>query len=314
VEHHATILALFAADTMRFELEPDNIKQPDESLIADLRRVAALVQPAGITKARYNKYGRWCASTMQKRFGNWNEALSRAGIKPTKLVFISREDIIEDIKAVGRLLGTNTLTRMQYETNGHFSTGPIYRIFDDWPAAARAAGIEPAIELPDVTDELCFETIETVWQRLGRQPRQKQVIKPEAKVSADTITRRFGSWRKALEAFVAFVNRIDDAETSDTTIEPEPVRSSDLTGEAVLAPRQTTSRTAGWKLRFLVMRRDNFRCRLCGKSPANDPTTVLVIDHITAWVKGGPTHYENLQTLCELCNGGKSDLALGTHK
>jgi len=71
-----------------------------------------------------------------------------------------------------------------------------------------------------------------------------------------------------------------------------------------------TPRAPGWKLRFLVMRRDNFRCLQCGKSPANNLGTVLVIDHITPWSKGGATVHENLRTLCDVCIGGRSNLDL----
>jgi len=35
---------------------------------------------------------------------------------------------------------------------------------------------------------------------------------------------------------------------------------------------------------------------------------VLHIDHVTPWSKGGETEMDNLQTLCEPCNLGKSDL------
>jgi 5-methylcytosine-specific restriction endonuclease McrA len=57
------------------------------------------------------------------------------------------------------------------------------------------------------------------------------------------------------------------------------------------------------------MRRDGFRCRHCGRSPATSPGTVLVIDHIVPWSQWGETEYDNLQTLCVECNGGKSDLS-----
>jgi 5-methylcytosine-specific restriction endonuclease McrA len=61
-------------------------------------------------------------------------------------------------------------------------------------------------------------------------------------------------------------------------------------------------------MRFLIMRRDNFKCNACGKSPTNNPGTELHIDHILAWDKGEETIFENLQTLCSVCNIGKSNL------
>ena len=75
-------------------------------------------------------------------------------------------------------------------------------------------------------------------------------------------------------------------------------------------PAKKTLRAVNWRLRFLVMRRDDFKCRQCGCSPAIKPGTVLVVDHVVPWSKGGETTIDNLQTLCEPCNGGKSDLPI----
>lgn len=57
-------------------------------------------------------------------------------------------------------------------------------------------------------------------------------------------------------------------------------------------------------LRYDILRRDGFRCVLCGAS-SNDGVK-LHIDHIFPVSKGGKTVPENLRTLCERCNRGKS--------
>lgn len=67
------------------------------------------------------------------------------------------------------------------------------------------------------------------------------------------------------------------------------------------------SRTISNKLRYTVLKRDNFKCCACGASPAKNPSIELHIDHIVPWSKGGDTVLENLQTLCSKCNIGKSD-------
>jgi len=51
-------------------------------------------------------------------------------------------------------------------------------------------------------------------------------------------------------------------------------------------------------LRFLVMRKDKFKCKNCGRSPATGQSIVLHVDHIKLWANGGETVLENLQTLC----------------
>lgn len=58
-------------------------------------------------------------------------------------------------------------------------------------------------------------------------------------------------------------------------------------------------------LRYDIMKRDGFRCVLCGRS-ANDHVT-LHVDHILPVSKGGKTEYGNLRTLCSDCNMGKRD-------
>lgn len=58
-------------------------------------------------------------------------------------------------------------------------------------------------------------------------------------------------------------------------------------------------------LRFEVLKRDNYRCRLCGKSTPDGAR--LEVDHLVPASKGGSDVIENLQTLCFECNRGKSD-------
>lgn len=58
-------------------------------------------------------------------------------------------------------------------------------------------------------------------------------------------------------------------------------------------------------LRYDVMRRDGFRCVLCG-AKASDGIT-LHVDHIYPVSKGGKTELNNLRTLCDRCNFGKRD-------
>lgn len=71
--------------------------------------------------------------------------------------------------------------------------------------------------------------------------------------------------------------------------------------------KHKTSREPSMKLRFEVLKRDNFKCCACGSSPAKDPAVELHIDHIIPWSKGGETTRNNLQTLCSICNIGKGN-------
>ena len=118
-----------------------------------------------------------------------------------------------------------------------------------------------------------------------------------SKISSGSYARAFKSWNNALKEFVDFANQSDyEYEIS----EPETFTSKKDRG----------SRDINLRLRFKVLQRDNFKCCMCGASPAKDPNVELHIDHIVPWSKGGETTIDNLQTLCSKCNLGKSELSM----
>ena len=57
-------------------------------------------------------------------------------------------------------------------------------------------------------------------------------------------------------------------------------------------------------LRYDILRRDNFRCQICGRTQADG--VKLEVDHKKPIAKGGKTEPSNLWTLCQDCNRGKS--------
>ena len=59
--------------------------------------------------------------------------------------------------------------------------------------------------------------------------------------------------------------------------------------------------------RYKIMRRDDFKCVLCGRSPRNTENLTLHIDHIFPVSKGGSNKMSNLRTLCRDCNLGKGN-------
>ncbi len=59
------------------------------------------------------------------------------------------------------------------------------------------------------------------------------------------------------------------------------------------------------KVRYGILKRDDFKCCVCG-STAKDGLK-LEVDHIIPVSKGGKSTPDNLRTLCERCNRGKSN-------
>lgn len=57
------------------------------------------------------------------------------------------------------------------------------------------------------------------------------------------------------------------------------------------------------RLRFEVLRRDNYTCRYCGKSA---PDVEITVDHVIPKALGGSDDPSNLCAACGDCNGGKT--------
>lgn len=57
------------------------------------------------------------------------------------------------------------------------------------------------------------------------------------------------------------------------------------------------------RLRYEILRRDEYTCRYCG---ASAPATPLRVDHVVPVALGGSDTPDNLVTSCEPCNSGKS--------
>ena len=70
-------------------------------------------------------------------------------------------------------------------------------------------------------------------------------------------------------------------------------------------PIPTDRSHQGLSLRFVIMRRDGYRCQICGRTAQDG--VILEVDHKIPRSKGGTDHPSNLWTLCFDCNRGKRD-------
>ncbi len=203
---------------------------------------------------------------------------------------VSTEELLEDLRAVGKQQPDGIVTIVSYSKSGKYDPATIKRRFGTWNKAVEVAGFQSGNTLNYSDDEL-FANIMMLWELRGRQPRIAELDQLPSKITGGPYKRRFRTWNLALREFVNYAN------TNETVIpKNEETQNS-----------QRTGRAANLRLRFQVLKRDNFRCCACGKSPSAFPGLHLHVDHILAWANGGETVLENLQTLCEPCNLGKGD-------
>jgi 5-methylcytosine-specific restriction endonuclease McrA len=211
---------------------------------------------------------------------------------------IPDEELLDDLRRTALASERESMTTREYDATGKFRSTTIMARFGGWAEACAKAGLLLRHSPKNPSEEDLFRNIEEVWIKLGRQPRYREIRKPLSKFTMSPYKTRYQTWENALAAFVTYINDEETAQSENAITEwkVEPTT------------KHKTSRTINLRLRFIVMRRDNFKCKSCGRSPATDPTVILHVDHITAWTKNGETVLENLQTLCSICNIGKSDL------
>jgi len=287
---------------MKFELKPYNRNTSDKNLLDDIKRVATELGLNSLSQKDYKKYGKYSCDTMTRRFGSWINTMNLAGLEVGNYSKITNDELLNDLKKAANQLNKKSITQLEYKTSGKYSPDAFTDHFGSWFLALEKAGLEKTHNI-NISIEDLFENLEEVWTKLGRQPNYAEVAKPFSRYSKDVYSRRFGSWRKALEAFVKNVN---ENEHSNLIEKVEPTIQK--IGVAIETVQHKTTRNINWRLRFLVMKRDSFKCQKCGRSPSSEPTTILHIDHKKPYSKGGETVLENLETLCIVCNIGKSDL------
>jgi hypothetical protein len=184
--------------------------------------------------------------------------------------------------------------------------GIFRKRFGTTRAAIGRAGLTVRPQSRRYTDDECFENLYEVWRHYGRRPSFSDINCPPSKVGGEVYIRRFGTWMKALAAFVERVNA-----EPDTALNPIATPSS---REASMGNHPHRRMALAMKdgtfplvCGFACLVRDRFKCVLCGDHPAKNPDCDLHVDHVTPWSKGGRTELGNLRTLCAQCNVGRGN-------
>jgi len=211
----------------------------------------------------------------------------------------SDESLCRELQRVAKLLGRNTLTIEDVDRHARCSYPTIKRKFGGLRQALTKAGLKSPAFHRGLSDEELLDELGRIWDTVleveGRRPYCDDLAKYRCRFSRGTYQNRWGSWIKACEALLA--------RSEDTTLvasrrnESDPAPASIRTGRA--------KRPIPLGLRYDVLKRDDFRCVLCGRSPATNPGLKLHVDHIVPESSGGPTTLENLRALCDDCNVGR---------
>jgi hypothetical protein len=69
----------------------------DAELLADLRRVAQLLNSSAVSRHQYHEHGQYSKGAIEKHFGTWNKAIRAAGLSLSMERNISDERLFENL-------------------------------------------------------------------------------------------------------------------------------------------------------------------------------------------------------------------------
>jgi hypothetical protein len=124
------------------------------------------------------------------------------------LVDKSDDALIKELQRVSDLLKKQNITANEFKQYGNIGVTTIRRRFGSWNRALTKAGLE-AIHRINIPNEEIFQDIDQVWSKLEHKPSYKEFNKL-SRFSSNTLEKRFGSYLKALKAYIDWKNQNSD--------------------------------------------------------------------------------------------------------
>jgi hypothetical protein len=289
----------------------------ENSLLSELRRVASLIDVPILTAQAFDRISKVHSSTVRRHFGGWHRALDKAGLghRYSGAVVTERmkkrcadrhtdEEIINELRNVANKLGSLTFTAKTFDGLANIHSATVVRHFGSWATALTKAGLTPGRGSKRYADNDYLENILRVWTHYGRQPKYIEMDLPPSLISSGAYEAKFGRWTNALRAFLVRM----ESDSRDNLVSKQslavPYNKPNPSPASLKIPLQER-RPIKLGIRYEVLKRDRFRCVICGASPATDPECQLHVDHIIPVSRNGVTVPDNLRILCSRCNIGK---------
>lgn len=150
--------------------------------------------------------------------------------------------------------------------------------------------------------------------RPRRELRKACLVKPEVMAGLWTQLREpfmvvndyWGLFAFLVLGGNALVDRaMAEARLADIVAEKETVQQSMLGYQTVSSfPAVALNHAPTPKTRMRILKRDGWRCAVCGRNPSENVDIQLHVHHVRPWGKGGATSDKNLVTLCHTCHTG----------
>src|SRR5258708_5153679 len=215
---------------------------------------------------------------------------------------IQRVKMVEELEKAAKVFSYIEFGWRDFDRVAEISGNTLKREFGSWKNALKALSVHlksKRIELKpkskiSISDSHLFNEMDEIWSSLGHRPSRCECERARPAYSYNTYRRRFGGWQKACLKFIEYKMGGEAISIEDAS-EVKLKTSNELPLQPPAQYEPSKGRNISLKLRLDVLNRDGFR----------------YIDHVIPFSKDGKTSIQNLQTLCQDCNLGKSNDEVG---
>ena len=174
---------------MKYELNFRNNKGTDRELLDDMKMVAFKLGKDKMTKNEYDQLGKFSSATIYKRFGSWNNALEKAGLKITNTPNSWEKELFENLENVWIQLGRQTRKRDLIPPISKFSVTRYKNKFGSYKNALEAF-IEFINSEGDEQEELITEeNISESTIKIEHEYKHKTKRQPSERLKVQVLMR-----------------------------------------------------------------------------------------------------------------------------
>jgi len=114
-----------------------------------------------------------------------------------------KEQIISEIRRVSDKLGTQHLTRRDFQRNSKKSSSTVCSVFGSWNRAVKESGLNPVTDFVpepnEISDDELMEEVIRLTKELGKKPSDRE-MQALGKFSPKPYIKRWGSFAKGRDA------------------------------------------------------------------------------------------------------------------
>lgn len=111
---------------------PKNKMVHSEELLLDLKKVSKQITGNIITQKTYKELGKYDVTTISRRFGSWNKALEKVGMKTGNIVNYSDMELFANLLNIWQHKGKQPVRRDLSISPSTISQQPYKRRFNSW--------------------------------------------------------------------------------------------------------------------------------------------------------------------------------------